>query len=385
MPRSFLAWAAAILIGIPIVAPLALSRLEASPAESAAPAQFFDATSPGDPEQRLFFLGDHDSGLVDTPLVFTETSYAEDAYAPSSAGVSAKALDRAERTNVFGSVALHSLYGSSPEENVGSGDPYGERGLDDPKLAPAVAGTEPAASKQSADVGLLLLIVTSQDSLAALALAPHPGVSTGLPYAASLASPLQDAVAGGVRLASTESLPIATPGWLLQAAWTVALAAFGLAALRAFDVPLAWRLFSRFEKEDVLNHDRRAQLFECIRGEPGIPFGQLSERVGLAPGVAQHHLRLLEQHELVRRLRDGRTTRFYPKGLKITPPAALAPTRQRILRVLQTEPGLTAVELAQRMGQRVQSTWDHLNRLRDAGLLAGERRGRAFAWRTTTP
>lgn len=231
------------------------------------------------------------------------------------------------------------------------------------------------------------LVIMSQDSLALLGLAPQPGVASGPANPlAQLPHEIMPAVASRIQLASAEITSFQSPGWLMQAAWTVALSAFVVWAFAAAGTPLvAAKLFSRFARDDVLDHPRRVALWEAIRADPGAAFGALAERVALAPGVVQHHLQLLEQHDLVRRIRDGRTTRFYPAGPKIAPPAALAPRRSQILATLRDEPGLSAPELAARLGQRVQSTWDHLHRLQEAGLLAAERRGRAFAWHVAMP
>jgi predicted transcriptional regulator len=166
------------------------------------------------------------------------------------------------------------------------------------------------------------------------------------------------------------------------------LAALGLALLLTSGIgsaSLGLFLFTRFHRDDVLRHERRAQLFELIRSDPGITFGELRERLGLVSGVAQHHLRLLEQHELVARVREGRTTRYVPRGQRWNPSARLDGTRARIVDELRREPGLTACEISRRLGQRVQSTWEHLRRLQSIQVVASERLGRTFRWRATTP
>jgi len=240
-----------------------------------------------------------------------------------------------------------------------------------------VQRNEPVADPQPASHdGLALLVAASQQTLALLGLTPQPGVGPSLfdagQFAPRLAAaPALQPLAGDV--------PAEMPGWLLQATWTVALAAFGLAALREAGLFVA--LFSRFNREDVLENERRSRLHEAIRADPGVSFGRLARLLGLAHGAAQHHLRQLEAHGLVRRAREGRTTHYYPAGPRFESPVALAPARRALLDALRAEPGLTLNDLAQRNGHRPQSVWDHLDRLRRAGLVFAERRGRSLTWR----
>jgi predicted transcriptional regulator len=174
----------------------------------------------------------------------------------------------------------------------------------------------------------------------------------------------------------------ALPGWLLQATWVLLLLSIGLAARPAAGTALL-ALFSRFTQSDLLSNERRSRLFAAIQADPGASFGELCQRAGLAAGVAQHHLRLLEQHEVVRRVRDGRTTRFYPRGPKFAPPALKSATRQRLMELVRSDPTLPAASLAARLGQRTQSTWHHVRVLEAAGVLTPTKQGRTVRWHAT--
>lgn len=149
---------------------------------------------------------------------------------------------------------------------------------------------------------------------------------------------------------------------------------FGAAALAP--------LFSRFEgREEVLQNERRARLFDHIQAEPGISHVDLCGRTGMAYTSAEHHLLQLERHGLIRKYRDGKTTQYFPQGRRLAPEEALAPCRRQLLELLVRRPGLTAPELSRELGQRVQSTWANLKRLAGAGMLVSERAGRTIRWR----
>lgn len=255
-----------------------------------------------------------------------------------------------------------------------------QRGLtiDDAKFSEADDAGTVRATSDPARPTLTLLLGASQQAVALLGLAPQPGVAPPMPQPASGLATAPVKAAAQVTLALTSPNTGDAPGWMRQAAWTVALAAFGLLAIRGAGAAVL--LFSRFDRQEVLAHDRRARLFEAIRVDPGVAFGRLQTVCGWAPGVVQHHLRLLEQHGIVRRVRDGRTTHFFPAGPRPAPTVSLAPARKGLLAILTQEPGMSLAALAVRRGHRAQSVWHHLDRLRTAGLVESRRDGRVLRW-----
>lgn len=241
----------------------------------------------------------------------------------------------------------------------------------------------PNTPESAAPWNYYLLVVTAQHSMSLFALAPYSGLAPQSANPAGLAFVRPFGRSGSkVEIASAEVLPTSTPGWLLMATYALLLTAVGLAAWRIWSLaPGSLSLFTRFERDEVLEHRRRNRLFECVQARPGVSFGELRAATDFSPGVLQHHLRLLEQHGLVRRQRSGRHTRFYPRGPRIETATSLSPARSRLLEILNAEHRLTATQLAERLGQRVQSTWEVLKNLHAAGLIQGERKGRATAWR----
>jgi DNA-binding transcriptional ArsR family regulator len=256
------------------------------------------------------------------------------------------------------------------------GDAMSDEAAAQASEAPASVSDDGPEDESAGAVAIIL--ISSQQNTAVVGLAPHANVPPPLSQP-SLSSP-SDVVGRAFRW-TTEGAWSADSGWWLQAAWTVALAAFAWAVFRPLG-PLgaAVGLFSRLDRDEVLENDRRARLADAVQADPGVTLGVLCHRVGLARGVAQHHLRLLEIHGKLRRVRSGRATHFYPAGPRFAPPAALAPARARIIEMVRHEPGLSARDLAGRLGQRVQSTWEQLQRLRDAGVLAAQPDGRRFRW-----
>ena len=52
----------------------------------------------------------------------------------------------------------------------------------------------------------------------------------------------------------------------------------------------------------------------------------------------------------------------------------LDPTDRRILSLMQTEPGINATEIGERIGLSQSACWRRIQRLRDAGVAATSRR-----------
>lgn len=319
-------------------------------------------------------------------LLLAPTTIPLIAHAPAPSGADAKPMPALDRLALAGSLEAPSQVPSFAGASLHSGQVLQARFIEvafDADDAAAPHSDEDGANRdEPPPSSLLSWVAAGQQAFTAWALAPQRGIAPIPPNPADLvghspyAGPSSQAAEppGPLR-------PLTAQGWWLQASWPLALVAFAVLASRPSTAPACLPvLFSRFTRHDVLDHERRARLFECVRSNPGIAFGEAARHLDLAPGVVQHHLRLLERHDLVRRLRDGRTSRLYPRGPKPDPPTTLAPARARVLAMLREHPGLTTPELAARLGRRIQSAWEQVRKLATAGLVVSERRGRRLAW-----
>lgn len=141
-------------------------------------------------------------------------------------------------------------------------------------------------------------------------------------------------------------------------------------------------LFSRFEKDEVLEHNTREQLYQYIRNNPGPSFSDLRRALDISNGTLVHHLRILEMQEFVKGVRDGFRTRFYLRGPRITMTAYLTRTQQAILEAIQNHPGLTQKELAGLLGLPRESVFYHTRKLEGVGKLRVAKEGK---WRRYFP
>lgn len=184
--------------------------------------------------------------------------------------------------------------------------------------------------------------------------------------------------------------------------WARAWDGYGLAASAGFGLAAAgatgwfgWRrgwwqrvlpvaLFSRFEPDEMGRHPTRAALLEALRAEPGMTTVQLSARSGMNMGTMLYHLRALEAHGLVRSARLGRERGWWEsdgRALDTKGIAALrSPVRYVLVETIALLPGLTQVELAQRVGRSKATVHHHIEELVLAGFVEARRDGRVVRY-----
>lgn len=137
-------------------------------------------------------------------------------------------------------------------------------------------------------------------------------------------------------------------------------------------------LFSRLEKDDVLAHEKREQVYQFIKDNPGPSFSDILRELELSNGTLVHHLRILEAQEFVKAHRDGFRTRFYLRGPKVVPSAYLTRTQQQILDAIGAHPGVTQKELSGVLRLPREAVSYHTKRLAAQGQLQVRQEGK---WR----
>lgn len=170
-----------------------------------------------------------------------------------------------------------------------------------------------------------------------------------------------------------------TGGFLL-----VGLAALGteIGRYRLLKALTVLGLFSRFDRDEVLDHERRDRLYQYIKANPGPSFSDLKRELVIGNGTLIHHLRILETQEFVKVVRDGFRTRFYVRGPRVQPETYLTRTQKALLDAIQANPGLTQKELAQFLGLPRESVFYHARKLEAAGKLKVTKEGK---WRRYFP
>lgn len=159
-------------------------------------------------------------------------------------------------------------------------------------------------------------------------------------------------------------------GGVLLVAWRLGWAHRGLALLA---------LWSRFASDELDEHPTRARILEALRQNPGVTTQDLAEIVELNSGTLLYHLEILSQFRLVSSQRIGRQRAWHVAQGAPPDPATLAalavPARQRLLDLIENEPGTTPTLLAQTVGLSPATVHHHLQVLARAGLVELRRQG----------
>jgi DNA-binding MarR family transcriptional regulator len=134
-------------------------------------------------------------------------------------------------------------------------------------------------------------------------------------------------------------------------------------------------LYTRLNREALLDNFTRGRIFEHIRTNPGLHYRAIKENLGLSNGSLAYHLRVLEKEEYIQSKSDGLCKRFYPMGMKITSGQSNN-IQELILDKIYEKPFITQKELAAEMGIDISTVNYHVNIMAGAGIIKAEKYGR---------
>lgn len=129
-------------------------------------------------------------------------------------------------------------------------------------------------------------------------------------------------------------------------------------------------LYLRIPAPQLLNSSLRASIYTFVNHNPGATFTQIRESVGAASGTVQHHLRVLVRGGVLRRVRTGKYTRYYPFNHRVL---ALPPSQETIVKTLVKDGPGTKAELARRTGMSRQLVHYHVEKMAELGLVDVDR------------
>jgi DNA-binding transcriptional ArsR family regulator len=143
-------------------------------------------------------------------------------------------------------------------------------------------------------------------------------------------------------------------------------------------------LYARLEGRALLKHQAREAVMDLLRRRPGLAFVDIQQAIGLAPGTTKWHLDKLSRSAFIASRRDGRTVRYYPRGMDPTVVDAVIsmrdPSRCAIVRVAMRAPGVTQGDLAATLGLAQSTVSHHAARLVEEGVLLAERDGKTVTY-----
>lgn len=185
------------------------------------------------------------------------------------------------------------------------------------------------------------------------------------------------------------------PVGVSEGAWagSVAVAATGASAAANFGLLEALRrfgwtagagvpLFSRIAKDDILEHPLRAEIFETIKTNPGIHISALSRQVDAGWGTTIHHLRKLQEKELVAvRMVNNQKCFFHNGGSAgrstwTQLPELKNETASRIAHFILANPLSPVTSISEQLAISPSLVSHHVRKLEKAGVVEKHRDGR---------
>jgi len=146
-------------------------------------------------------------------------------------------------------------------------------------------------------------------------------------------------------------------------------------ALLPFFIPL----YTRIQKEDVLDQFVRGQIFGYIKTNPGVHYNQIRRGMGVKNGTLSYHLSVLEKTELIKSRREGLKYRaFYPTGMKFPKNERFRLTELQIeiLNLIKKRHGINQKEIAEELGKKPQTINYNIKILKQAELIDLVKKGR---------
>jgi len=138
-------------------------------------------------------------------------------------------------------------------------------------------------------------------------------------------------------------------------------------------------LYTRLDKEDVLDQFVRGQIYGYIKTNPGAHYNQIRRDIDVKNGTLAYHLRVLEKTDLIKSRKEGvRYRAFYPVGHKFPKKERfrLTDLQMRVLKVVKTNQGLTQKDIAAELHKKPQTINYNIKVLEKAGLVELKRIGR---------
>ena len=167
------------------------------------------------------------------------------------------------------------------------------------------------------------------------------------------------------------------PSWILAAAGVSGLAVLAFASLHFLPVLIG-------KTREVSPSPVRDALLTVIREEPGVSAAVLKEKTGIHHATLRYHLSILEKEKRIVSRKVGHIYYYFPNGSSLSYADTIRltlcknPTTEKILGIIETEPGISGTVLAARAGITSGTLTWHLGRLEKNDLVTISRTGRGM-------
>ena len=144
-------------------------------------------------------------------------------------------------------------------------------------------------------------------------------------------------------------------------------------------LPLLIPMYTRIQREDVLDQFVRGQIYGYIRSNPGVHYNQIRRGIDVKNGTLSYHLSVLEKTELIKSRREGVRYRvFYPTGMKFPKKERFRLTefQIQIINIIKENEGINQKEIALKLDKKPQTINYNIKILEQAELIKIVKKGR---------
>ena len=140
-------------------------------------------------------------------------------------------------------------------------------------------------------------------------------------------------------------------------------------------------LYSKLNKEKVLNQFLRGQIYGYIMAYPGENYSSIKKALNVENGTLTHHLYILEREGFVTSRVDGRYKRFYPSGTTARKKIKTSMIQKAILKMIRQNPSITQTEIAESLETSKQVVNYHVKSLVNDGMLSVSKNGSSLEYK----
>jgi predicted transcriptional regulator len=144
---------------------------------------------------------------------------------------------------------------------------------------------------------------------------------------------------------------------------------------------LALPLYTKLNKEEILDHYTRGKIHGYIMANPGDHYNSIKKALDISNGSFAYHLHVLEREGVIKSRRDGIYKRFYPSEMRLSSNGSQLKEIQRlIIERINESPGMSQTDIASSLGVASSTIHYHVQGLISADLVEARRMGRSVRY-----
>jgi predicted transcriptional regulator len=142
--------------------------------------------------------------------------------------------------------------------------------------------------------------------------------------------------------------------------------------------------------DDPLELENRRRIYQEVTLNPGLHYRELQRRLGMPPGLLDHHLAYLQERDMLAARKEGNYTRYYASHrISESGKKALSALRQEIPRAvlvfLLMNPGSTHSDILASLTVSGATLSYHLKKMVKASVVSSRKKGRFTHFEVVDP